>query len=86
MYGTVSSEKHHIVSDLGGIPIDYKMITKVTNHDDDNNKSESGVDAVFDGNGGKLFKSSQEILRSGGRSVAYGGTPTADLDWLMMFT
>ncbi|MGA9841743.1 MAG: zinc-binding dehydrogenase, partial [Nitrososphaeraceae archaeon] len=32
-------------------------------------------------------KSSYEILRSGGRLVAYGGTPTTDLgDWLMMFT
>jgi hypothetical protein len=27
------------------------------------------------------------MLRSGGRLVAYGGTPTTDLgDWLMMFT
>lgn len=94
MYGTASSEKHHIVSDLGGIPIDYKSvdlvqeITKLTSsHDDNNNKSESGVDAVFDGIGGKSFKPSYEILRSGGRLVAYGGTPTADLGaWLMMFT
>lgn len=91
MYGTASSEKHHIVSSLGGIPIDYKSvdlvqeITKVTSHDDD--KGKPGVDAVFDGIGGKSFKSSYEILRSGGRLVAYGGTPTADLGaWLMMFT
>jgi NADPH:quinone reductase len=26
MYGTASYEKHHIVSDLGGIPIDYKSV------------------------------------------------------------
>ena len=89
MYGTASSEKHDIVSDLGGIPIDYKSvdlvqeIIKLTSH----NGGESGVDAVFNGIGGKSFKSSYEILRSGGRLVAYGGTPTADLgDWLMMFT
>ena len=55
MYGTASYEKHAIVSDLGGIPIDYKSvdpvqeIIKVTSHD----KSESGADAVFDGIGGK---------------------------------
>jgi NADPH:quinone reductase-like Zn-dependent oxidoreductase len=90
MYGTASSEKHHIVSDLGGIPIDYKSvdvvqeIIKLTSHDD---KGEPGIDAVFDGIGGKSFKSSYDILRSGGRLVAYGGTPTADLgEWLMMFT
>ena len=92
MYGTASYEKHHIVSDLGGIPIDYKSVDlvqelmKLTGHDDDD-KGEPGVDAVFDGIGGKSFQSSYEILRSGGRLVAYGGTPTADLGaWLMMFT
>src|SRR5438067_23442 len=91
MYGTASYEKHDIVSSLGGIPIDYKSvdlvqeIIKLTSHDDD--KGEPGVDAVFDGIGGKSFQSSYEILRSGGRLVAYGGTPTADLGyWLMMFT
>jgi NADPH:quinone reductase-like Zn-dependent oxidoreductase len=91
MYGTASSEKHHVVSDLGGIPINYKSadvvqeIIKLTSGDDDN--GEPGVDAVFDGIGGKSFQSSYEILRSGGRLVAYGGTPTADLGaWLMMFT
>jgi NADPH:quinone reductase-like Zn-dependent oxidoreductase len=90
MYGTASHRKHDIVSSLGGIPIDYKSvdlvqeITKLTSHDDER---ESGVDAVFDGIGGKSFKSSYEILRSGGRLVAYGGTPTTDLQyWLMMFT
>lgn len=89
MFGTASAEKHGIVSDLGGIPIDYKSvdldqeIIKLTSHND----NEPGVDAVFDGIGGKSFKSSYKILRSGGRLVAYGGTPTADLgDWLMMFT
>ncbi len=93
MYGTASSEKHHIVSDLGGIPIDYKSadivqeIMKATSHDVDNDNGEPGVDAVFDGIGGKSFQSSYEILSSGGRLVAYGGTPTADLGyWMMMFT
>ena len=91
MYGTASYEKHNIVSDLGGIPIDYKSvdlvqeIIKVTSQGGD--ERESGVDAVFDGIGGKSLKSSYEILRSGGRLVAYGGTPTTDLEsWLMMFT
>ena len=89
MFGTASAEKHGIVSHLGGIPIDYKSvdvnqeIIKLTSH----NYTVPGVDVVFDGIGGKSFKSSYEILRSGGRLVAYGGTPTADLgEWLMMFT
>ena len=29
MYGTASYEKHNIVSDLGGIPIDYKSVNLV---------------------------------------------------------
>lgn len=91
MYGTASYGKHNIVFSLGGIPIDYKSvdliqeIIKDTSHDDD--EAEGGVDAVFDGIGGKSLKSSYDILRSGGRLVAYGGTPTTDLQsWLMMFT
>jgi NADPH:quinone reductase len=92
MYGTASSEKHDIVSNLGGIPIDYKSvdvvqeIIKLTSRDEDE-KGEPGVETVFDGIGGKSFQSSYDTLRSGGRLVAYGGTPTADLGaWLMMFT
>jgi NADPH2:quinone reductase len=91
MYGTTSSKKHDVVANLGGIPIDYKSadlvqeIIQLTSHDND--KGEPGADAVFDGIGGKSFQSSYEMLRSGGRLVAYGGTPTADLGaWLMMFT
>ena len=90
MYGTTSKEKHDVVSNLGGIPIDYKSvdltqeIIRLTSRDGNGNQ---GVDVVFDGIGGKLLKSSYESLRSGGRLVAYGGTPTSDLeDWLMMFT
>jgi NADPH:quinone reductase-like Zn-dependent oxidoreductase len=90
MYGTASHEKHDIVSSLGGIPIDYKSvdlvqeIIKLTRHDDE---GESGVDAVFDGLGGKSLKSSYELLRSGGRLVAYGPFSPMELgNWMMMFT
>lgn len=89
MYGTASYEKHDIVSSLGGIPIDYKSvdlvqeIIKLTKHDED----EWGVDAVFDGLGGKSLKSSYEMLRSGGRLVAYGPFYPTDIEnWMMMFT
>lgn len=90
MYGTASHEKHDIVSSLGGIPIDYKSadlvqeIIKLTSHGDGR---ESGVDAVFDGLGGKTLKSSYEVLRNGGRLVAYGPFSPIDIEnWMMMFT
>ena len=90
MYGTASNRKHDIVSGLGGIPIDYKSvdlvqeIIKLTSH---NGRGERGVDAVFDAIGGKSLKSSYEILRSGGRLVAYGSFSPIDIgDWLMMLT
>src|SRR5215203_3377282 len=90
MYGTASYEKHDIVSSLGGIPIDYKSvdlvqeIIKLTRHDDE---GEWGVDAVFDGLGGKSLKTSYEVLRSGGRLVAYGPFSPLDIEnWMRMFT
>ena len=92
MYGTASYEKNDVVSSLGGIPIDYKSvdvnqeIIKLTSHNHDGNR-ESGVDAVFDGLGGKSLKSSYDILRSGGRLVAYGPFSPLELgNWMMMFT
>jgi NADPH:quinone reductase-like Zn-dependent oxidoreductase len=92
MYGTASYEKHDIVSSLGGIPIDYKSvdlvqeIMKLTSHNED--EGERGVDAVFDGFGTKSLKSSYELLRSGGRLVAYGGSfsPIDIGNYMMMFT
>ena len=92
MYGTASHEKIDVVSSLDAIPIDYKSvdvnqeIIKLTSHNHDGN-GESGVDAVFDGLGGKSLKSSYDILRSGGRLVAYGPFSPLELgNWMMMFT
>jgi NADPH:quinone reductase-like Zn-dependent oxidoreductase len=89
IYGTASYRKHDIVSSLGGIPINYKSvdlvqeIIKLTSH---NENGKRGVDAVFDGIGGKS-KSSYEIPRGGGRLVAYGTFSIADIEnWMMMFT
>jgi NADPH:quinone reductase len=87
--GTASYSKHSIVSSLGGIPIDYKSvdlvqeINKVTSNDDE----EGGIDAVFHGIRGISLKSSYDLLRSGGRLVAYGPFSPSDIgDWMMMFT
>ena len=71
MYGTCSSRGASTVSELGGIPIDYrqqdfvKEIRRLTT---------DGVDAVFDGIGGTHIWRSRKSLRSGGRVVAYGLT------------
>jgi NADPH:quinone reductase-like Zn-dependent oxidoreductase len=90
MYGTASSSKHDIVSSLGGIPIDYKsvdLVQEITNLTSRDGGGERGVDAVFDAIGGKSFKSSYEMLRSGGRLIAYGAFSPTDIEyWLMMFT
>ncbi len=61
-------------------------IIKLTSHEED--EDEPGVDAVFDGFGTKSLKSSREILRSGGRLVAYGGSfsPLDIANYMIMFT
>jgi NADPH:quinone reductase-like Zn-dependent oxidoreductase len=71
MYGTCSSRGTSAVSDLGGIPIDYrhqdfvKEIYRLTGE---------GVDVVFDSIGGTHIWRSRKALRPGGRVVAYGLT------------
>src|SRR5215469_15502205 len=71
MYGTCSSSGASAVSDLSGIPIDYKNqdfvkeIHRLISH---------GVDVVFDGIGGSNLWRSREALRPGGRIVVYGFT------------
>jgi len=71
MYGTCSSQGASVVSDLGGIPIDYlhqdfvKEIHRLT---------DEGVDVVFDSIGGTHIWRSRKALRPGGRVVAYGLT------------
>ena len=71
MYGTCSLRGAAAVSDLGGIPIDYrdqdfvKEIHRLTSE---------GVDAVFDPIGGAHIWHSRKALRTGGRVVAYGNT------------
>ncbi len=69
MYGTCSSRGASVVSDLGGIPIDYqhqdfvKEIGRLTS---------DGVDAVFDPIGGAHLWQSRKALRPGGKVVGYG--------------
>jgi NADPH2:quinone reductase len=71
MYGTASQATHHIVSDLGGTPIDYQrddfveVIHRLTNE---------GVDVVFDGVGEANVWRSFQALRPRGRVIVYGFT------------
>lgn len=69
MFGTASPGKHELVYDLGAVPIDYKsedFVSRVGEMTGD------GVDAVFDGIGGKHFSRSFKTLRKRGTMVAYG--------------
>jgi NADPH2:quinone reductase len=72
MYGTCSARGASTVSDLGGIPIDYrhqdfvKEVRRLTG---------DGVDVVFDPIGGAHIGLSRDALRPGGRVVVYGHTP-----------
>jgi NADPH2:quinone reductase len=71
MYGTCSARGAPAVSELGGVPIDYrnqdyvKEILRLTSE---------GVDAVFDPIGGAHLWHSRKALRPGGRVVGYGNT------------
>jgi NADPH:quinone reductase-like Zn-dependent oxidoreductase len=71
MYGTCSARGAKVVTELGGIPVDYRRddlaqeILRLTNE---------GVDAVFDPFGGAHMWQSRGVLRSGGRVVSYGTT------------
>lgn len=71
MYGTCSSRGAQVVSDLGGIPIDYQRQDLVA---EIHRLTGEGVDAVFDPIGGAHLWQSRQLLRPGGKVVGYGTT------------
>jgi NADPH2:quinone reductase len=71
MYGTCSARGASTVSELGAVPIDYQHADFVT---EIRRATGDGVDAVFDGIGGRNIWRSRMALRRGGRVVAYGIT------------
>ena len=71
MYGTCSARGAPAVTDLGGIPIDYKQQDYV---EEIRRLTSEGVDAVFDPIGGAHLWQSRQALRPGGRVVGYGNT------------
>jgi NADPH2:quinone reductase len=71
MYGTCSSRGAPTVSELGGIPIDYRHQDYV---EEVLRLTSDGVDAVFDPIGGPHLWHSRKALRPGGKVVGYGTT------------
>jgi len=69
MYGTCSSRGASTVSDLGGIPIDYRQQDFV---EEIRRLTGEGVDVVFDPLGGAHLWHSRKALRPGGTVVGYG--------------
>jgi NADPH2:quinone reductase len=69
MYGTCSSQGAPTVSELGGIPIDYKHQDFV---EEIHRLTSEGVDVVFDPIGGTHLWRSRTALRPGGTVVGYG--------------
>jgi NADPH:quinone reductase-like Zn-dependent oxidoreductase len=69
MYGTCSARGASAVSDLGGIPIDYRHQDFV---EEIHRLTSDGVDVVFDPIGGTHLWHSRKALRPGGRVVGYG--------------
>jgi NADPH:quinone reductase len=71
MYGTCSSRGAPTVSELGGVPIDYRS----QDYDKEVHRlMGEGADAVFDPIGGVHLWHSRKALRDGGRVVGYGNT------------
>jgi NADPH2:quinone reductase len=68
-YGTCSSRGAATVSDLGGVPIDYREQDFVQ---EIHRLTGEGVEAVFDPIGGSHLWHSRRALRPGGRVVGYG--------------
>jgi NADPH:quinone reductase len=71
MYGTCSARGAPTVSELGGVPIDYRQQDFV---EEIHRLTPDGVDVVFDGIGGPHIWRSRRALRPGGKVVAYGLT------------
>jgi NADPH2:quinone reductase len=71
LYGTCSARNAQAVTDLGGIPIDYRSQDFV---EEIHRLTGEGVDAVFDPIGGQHMWHSRQALRPGGRVVGYGNT------------
>lgn len=69
VYGTASQKKHTLVTNLGGIPIDYQNEDFVKTM---NSLEPDGVDAVLDPIGGDNLRRSAQVLKPSGKLIIYG--------------
>ncbi len=78
-YGTASAGRADVVSDRGGIPIDYRSedFVQVLQVAEPN-----GVDVVYDSIGGENFARSLGVVKRGGTLVNYGSTGHSGNGWL----
>ena len=70
MYGLASKSKHHILTDYGATPIDYRtqdFVEVIRQAEPD------GIDFVFNGMASEYFERGLAVLRRGGSLVHYGG-------------
>jgi NADPH:quinone reductase-like Zn-dependent oxidoreductase len=68
IYGIASKSKHHILTEYGATPIDYRtqdFVEVIRKAEPD------GLEAVFDGIGGDYIKRGFSLLRRGGTYVGY---------------
>jgi NADPH:quinone reductase-like Zn-dependent oxidoreductase len=68
MYGIASQSKHHILTEYGATPIDYRtqdFVEVIRKAEPD------GLDAVFDGIGGDYITRGFSLLQRGGTFVGY---------------
>jgi NADPH:quinone reductase-like Zn-dependent oxidoreductase len=68
LYGLASRSKHHVLSELGAIPIDYHTQDFV---DVIHQAEPNGLDCVFNGLGGDTGKRGFAVLGHGGKLVEY---------------
>jgi len=74
MFGTASAAKSDFVTQLGGIPIDYRGEDYARQV---RAQAPDGIDAVFDALGPASWKSALPLLRPGGHLVVYGASSTS---------
>ena len=83
LYGTVSAGKAELVTQLGGIPIDYKKDSFVTQL---KAMEPDGVDAVFDPVGGPQLMHSYRVLAARKKLVWFGASAAGTLRFALAGT
>lgn len=80
IYGLASAQKHHILTDVGAVPIDYRTqdFVEVLRQ-----AEPEGIDYVFNGMAEDTFDRGFAVLRRGGTFVHYGA-PQSFTGFLML--